>query len=394
MFYVNTLIPEQIGMFTGREKSAWETLFDGGTIDLTEWKRTPVATYTRAYPEEKRDEIKYSERTVALTTYYLDKFYKERKVTFEKVRFDRNNQYETFKLPKRSGGFRTISAPKAELKSAQSQLAQLLSHVVPGYHTAAYAYIPGRWTKDAVERHQNNQSQWFMKTDLHDFFGSSNKDFVMSQIMKIIPFPALEESLKQKHMSLEDLLDICFIYNEKERLVLPQGSPASPMLTNLIMIPVDYAISRWCSENHVIYTRYADDMLFSARLPMDKEKILAMVHDCLHGTPYLINEKKTRYGSVAGSNWNLGMILNKENNITIGYKNKQELKAILNSFILDTVHGKTWEMEDVYAFCGKLNYYHDIEPEYIKNLIDKYTHKYAISFKDQVLKTYGIKMKL
>jgi len=88
------------------------------------------------------------------------------------------------------------------------------------------------------------------------------------------------------------------------------------------------------------------------------------------------------------------MILNKENNITIGYKNKQELKAILNSFILDTVHGKTWEMEDVYAFCGKLNYYHDIEPEYIKNLIDKYTHKYAISFKDQVLKTYGIKMKL
>ena len=44
---------------------------------------------------------------------------------------------------------------------------------------------------------------------------------------------------------------------------LPQGSPVSPHITNLIMIPLDYYITEHCNKNGYCYTRYADDILIS-----------------------------------------------------------------------------------------------------------------------------------
>ena len=49
---------------------------------------------------------------------------------------------------------------------------------------------------------------------------------------------------------------------------LPQGTPLSPTVTNIMMIPVDFKVARELREhNHqrFVYTRYADDFQISSK---------------------------------------------------------------------------------------------------------------------------------
>ena len=90
---------------------------------------------------------------------------------------ERRSLYNTFYIPKKSGGLRRIDAPKPELMDALRRLKTIFEedfHVL--YHTSAFAYIKKRCAVDAVKRHQKNNSKWFRKLDLHDFFGSTNME--------------------------------------------------------------------------------------------------------------------------------------------------------------------------------------------------------------------------
>lgn len=77
--------------------------------------------------------------------------------------------YSQFKIPKRTHGYRTITAPDLNLKIKQKMVSKLLT----GYlgmlaHDSAWAYVPGRDIVNAMRQHTNNQSRWYLKLDLHD----------------------------------------------------------------------------------------------------------------------------------------------------------------------------------------------------------------------------------
>jgi single-stranded DNA-binding protein len=63
--------------------------------------------------------------------------------------------------------------------------------------------------------------------------------------------------------------------------------------------------------------------------------------------PFSINPEKTRYGSAAERNWNLGLMLNNDNQITIGHKRKKEFKAMLDNYIRNRKSGSGWERHDI-----------------------------------------------
>jgi intein-encoded DNA endonuclease-like protein len=166
---------------------------------------------------------------------------------------------------------------------------------------------------------------------------------------------------------------------------LPQGTPLSPLLTNLIMVHYDYMLYQALKnfENqYYAYTRYADDLLISCKYKFDKEKIVELVKRII--TPFNLNENKIRFGSTAGRNWNLGLMLNKDNNITIGYKKKQRFKAALFSFLQDFTNGTRWSKIDTQVLVGQLAYYQKIEPEYAQHILDKYNEKFNLNFRECV----------
>lgn len=296
---------------------------------------------------------------------------------------DREKLYGKFHIPKKSGGLREINAPVPELMEALRQLKVIFeSQFGVLYHTSSYAYVKGRSTIDAVKRHKNNASRWFAKLDFHDFFGSTTEDFVIKMFSQIFPFCEIIKC-DGGFEALQKALSLCFLNGG-----LPQGTPISPTITNVMMIPIDHYLSnslRKRKENFV-YTRYADDILISSQYDFNCGEVQSFVLDVLNKfeAPFKLNTKKTRYGSSAGSNWNLGVMLNKDNEITIGYKNKKYFKAMCCNYINDRKNNVRWGLHDVQVFSGKISYYKMIEKDYINYVIDQYNKKFSVNMEELI----------
>ena len=295
---------------------------------------------------------------------------------------DMQQHYDTFCIPKRSGGMREINAPKPYLMELMRLIQTELEHVLQlRYHDRAYAYCKGRSIKDALIVHQNNESKWFLKLDLKDFFPSCSGDFIKAQLRHLYPFLPLYEDAACAAV-LDEIIELSLLHNG-----LPQGTPLSPMWTNLIMLPIDHRLTKvlWNIDGkHFEYTRYADDILISCKYDFDWRVITEVVRAALgvYEAPFTIKDSKTRYGSSAGRNWNLGLMLNKDNNITLGHKQKMRLRAGINNFLRDFTSGNFWDIMDVYRLQGNLSHLHSIEPEYCDYIIQELNSKYNTNFKD------------
>ena len=290
----------------------------------------------------------------------------------------RHELYHTFHIPKKSGGLRKIDAPNAELMDALRRLKTIFEedfHAL--YHTSAFAYVKNRSTLDAVKRHQANESKWFGKYDLSNFFGSTTLEYVMYMFSMVFPFSEVMKHDIGKNM-LRDALELAFLDG-----VLPQGTPLSPLITNVMMIPVDYKLANTFREyNHqrFVYTRYADDFLISSKYQFSFREIESTIVSILSefNAPFTIKSEKTRYGSSAGSNWNLGVMLNKDNEITVGYKKKRQFQAMLTSYVKDRQNGRPWDKYDIQVMEGLRNYYRMVEKETIDAMIKHLSTKLGV----------------
>lgn len=388
MFYITV---KQSPMY--RQMSLDELLF--GTDDSKPMLISSNATNTRTY--EVSSTYKYRRMTDVHGVIEKLKEFNERTAYLHDL--DRHSLYREFFIPKKTGGLRKIDAPEPELMDALRSLKTIFEEYCGAdtlYHTSAFAYIKGRCTIDAVKRHQSNRSRWFAKYDLSNFFGSTTIDYVMKMFSMVFPFSEIVTWDTGK-AELRRALDLAFLDGG-----LPQGTPISPIITNIMMIPIDFALNKGFrdfhykkhdkedAKNYCVYTRYADDFIVSSRYDFDFKQAEQFIVDTLASfeAPFTINSKKTRYGSSAGSNFNLGVMLNKDNKITIGYKNKKRFKAMLSSFVLDTINGKTWDIGDIQALEGYRNYYKSVEGEAIDGLVKHVGDKYSVDIvkmiKDQL----------
>ena len=297
---------------------------------------------------------------------------------------DRATLYNTFYIPKKSGGLRRIDAPNDALMTALRTLKQIFEQDFGAmYHTSAFAYVKGRSTVDAVKRHQSNNSKWFAKYDISDFFGSTTPDFVISMLSKIFPFSEVL-MYKSGEEQLRLALDLAFLNGG-----LPQGTPISPLITNLMMIPIDFELCNTLKnfdKHSFVYTRYADDFLVSCRYDFDYKKVESLIKETLQkfGAPFQMKPQKTRYGSSAGSNWNLGVMLNKNNQITVGHKKKRAFQVMLHNYICDKRNGVDWELHDIQTMNGYYSYYKMIEGETIDRIVEHVNAKLGANVLDMI----------
>ena len=246
------------------------------------------------------------------------------------------------------------------------------------YHTSAFAYIKNRCTLDAVKRHQANESKWFAKFDLHDFFGSTTLAFVMQQFSMIFPFSEVVK-VPYGRQALEDALELCFLDGG-----LPQGTPISPLITNIMMIPLDFKMNnafRDFNGTQMVETRYADDFIISSKYSFMFRDVEAYIESVLRefGAPFSINRAKTRYGSSNGANWNLGVMLNQNNEITVGHRNKKNFRALVSRYVEDKKNGVQWSLDDVRHVDGLRSYYTMVEGDTIREMLRSLGEKFGIN---------------
>jgi hypothetical protein len=351
-----------------------------GVEDLSKYIM-PNVTNTRTYWVDRPNDKLLENTDVSGMIEALSAFNRSKEALFAQ---DRTALYHTFYIPKSSGGLRRIDAPLPELMTALRELKTIFeTHMFALYHTTAFAYVCGRSTVDALKRHQRNESRWFLKLDFSNFFGNTTPYFVLDMLANLFPFSEIVKCQDGRE-ELQKALSLCFLNNG-----LPQGTPISPFITNVMMIPLDHRISntlRNFDNKRFVYTRYADDLLISCKIDFNKDSVQKLVFDTLleFQAPFSIKPEKTRYGSSAGRNWHLGLMLNGNNQITLGHNKKKQFKAMLDGYIRSKKAGNGWELHDVQVLSGLISYYRMIEKDYIDYIIRQYSEKNNIDLEQSI----------
>ena len=283
------------------------------------------------------------------------------------------NRFHVYEIPKKSGGMRKIEEPIPEIMSFLNKVKDFLESDMRFHpHPASFAYVKQKNTLDAIRVHQKAENQWFLKLDFHDFFGSITLPLTLERLWEIYPFGHMRNYVNFEECMVK-ILETAFDWKGQ----LPQGTPLSPTLSNICMLRSDFEISESCKERGITYTRYADDMLFSAKERNALSSIKGWVN---HVTPreLKLNPDKTRLGSIAGRNWNLGLMLNKDNNITVGKKNKDVMRATLYQMAMKFKNREAIGAEATSKFVGLYNYYRYIEPEYFDRMTTRVSKKTGV----------------
>ncbi len=154
-------------------------------------------------------------------------------------------EYSVFRIPKRSGGTREISAPSASLKTFQRiVLRRLLARLK--VHPAAEGFEHGRSIVTNARRHVGRSVVLHM--DIQDFFGRTAERRVRDYFRGI--------GWDKQAAAL--LTRLC-----THGGALPQGAPTSPRLSNLVNYVLDTRLDALAARMGAAYTRYADDLTFS-----------------------------------------------------------------------------------------------------------------------------------
>src|SRR5712692_5919420 len=169
-------------------------------------------------------------------------------------------KYQSFSIAKRGGGLRQIKAPCPELMLLQSNLSDLLQNCIDEINSTrkfrdqlAHGFKRERSIVTNAMRHRKRR--YVFNVDLQDFFGTINFGRVRGFFIKDANF-----MLHSKVATV--LAQIACPANG-----LPQGSPCSPVLSNLVGHVLDIHLCKLALKHGCTYSRYADDLTFSTNKP-------------------------------------------------------------------------------------------------------------------------------
>jgi RNA-directed DNA polymerase len=168
-------------------------------------------------------------------------------------------RYITFTIKKKSGADRIIHAPVYGLKSILRSLNFILQCMYEP-HEASTGFVLGKSIVDNARKHVGRR--YVLNMDLKDFFYSFDlKKVKLGFISEPFNLKGLKEPLA---FFLACLCTHPVVINGEIKTVLPQGSPTSPTLTNLLCKKLDRRLTGLANRFGVTYTRYADDLTFSS----------------------------------------------------------------------------------------------------------------------------------
>ena len=221
--------------------------------------------------------------------------------------------YRTFTIPKKSGGVRTISAPVRMLKSMLTYTNRILQAFFEAPECVT-GFVPGKSVVDNAELHIGKN--YVFNTDLKDFFPSIPQARVWGAL-QCRPFGFN----KTVASAIAGLCCTEVPVGEEMRFTLPQGSPCSPVLTNIVCHNLDWRLRGLARRFHLSYSRYADDITFSSNHDVYREdgEFMAELRRIVAGQNFSINEKKTRLRKRGERQEVTGLVVNDRVNVSREY---------------------------------------------------------------------------
>lgn len=268
--------------------------------------------------------------------------------------------YKTYTIPKRTGGERIISQPTREIKLLQRILVDKILSKLP-IHPSATAYRRGQSLVANVEPHKG-VGRPILKMDFKDFFPSIRDTHWLTYCAKNNLFSQENRFLIAKLVFKHEP------HLRGNRLAI--GAPSSPIMSNIMMYEFDSLLYEIAKEESVVYTRYADDLTFSAErtgFMVDIQKKVKYVLRKIDYPRLQIKNEKTVYATSKYKRSITGVILTNDGKISLGRNKKREISAAVH-------HSKLSKLSDLEnkKLAGYLAYANTIEPDFLNRLRKKY----------------------
>lgn len=249
--------------------------------------------------------------------------YTHQKFTYIAYGIPESKKYRQFEIPKKKGKQkRVIHAPNDKLKLMQSRISNAIQNTLKEQNqkqNLSHGFTKGKNIITNAKKHKNKR--FILNIDIKNFFESISFYRIRGVLMK-------NNNLQ---LPYEVANTIAHIACREQKL--PQGSPLSPTLSNLVGTILDSRLSKLARSHGCAYSRYADDITFSTnkkRFPtqiarpseQDPKKWIAgnELSKIITKSGFEINESKTRMREKTERQEVTGLVVNQKINTTVEYR--------------------------------------------------------------------------
>ena len=255
----------------------WESLFKERAVENNHTEDYMVACFEYAGNLHQRN------LPVIFDFVHLAMYFKCSSEVLKGVVANVERHYDEYKIRKKAGGDRPIEAPDYMLKDIQRWIYINILCKDKSIKDCVHGFIPKSMNKDKVRGVLTNAAphaghDWLINIDLKNFFHTVKLDKVKDYF----------SSLGYENEVVKTLTALC---TYKSRL--PQGAPTSPMLSNIIASTMDEMMLEYCNKRGIVYTRYADDLTFSANSDVEVPPIKD-IYKIIYLNDFKVNRMKTK----------------------------------------------------------------------------------------------------
>lgn len=194
-------------------------------------------------------------------------------------------------IPKTSGGKRLLGIPTVIDRLIQQAIHQVLAPIFDQeFSEFSYGFRARRSAQQAVLQAQNYLNEGYQDVidlDLKSFFDVVNQDYLMSLLNRKIKDRML---LKLIRRYLQTNIMIGGVSSIRTQGT-PQGSPLSPLLSNIVLNELDKELTNRCLR----FVRYADDCSIFVKSKRSASRVKSRVTKFIETKLHLkVNERKTK----------------------------------------------------------------------------------------------------
>lgn len=197
-------------------------------------------------------------------------------------------------IEKPKGGQRALAVPPLLDRVLQRAVAQMLVHIIePVMYARSFGYRPGRnrmQARDLIQRLVREGYSWFFESDIDSFFDAVDPTLIYNRLMSLLPDDTAVDRIMRWITA-----PVRFQGRLVQRGGLPQGSPLSPLLANLVLDDFD----RDLVAAGFMPVRFADDFIVPCKSREQAQRASEVVLASLGEKGLSLNDDQTRIARFA-----------------------------------------------------------------------------------------------